>query len=434
MRIQPLADRLRPADFGQFVGQPHLVGPQGALKRLLAADHLPSIILWGPPGVGKTTLARLVAGIADAEFMPFSAVTSGIADLRKAVAVAEQNARLRRKTVLFIDEIHRWNKAQQDALLPHVESGTVTLIGATTENPSFEVVGPLLSRAQVYRLEALTHKELEKILNRAVSELGKTQGKKKVAADAARFLVDMADGDARMLLNTLEAAWALAPATLDRPLLEQVLTKKSLAYDKNGEEHYNVISAFIKSMRGSDPDAAVYYLARMVESGEDPLFIARRMVIFASEDVGNADPQALPLALAAFEAVRVIGMPEARINLSQAVTYLAAAPKSNAAYRAIEEARQEVRRSGAQPVPLHLRNPVTKLMKEERYGKGYEYAHTQPGTAVSHHHLPEKLAGKRFYEPGEEGHEAKIREALERLGKRRPGTNVTRVTKSPDAS
>ncbi|MEX1113490.1 MAG: replication-associated recombination protein A [Patescibacteria group bacterium] len=419
MRTQPLADRLRPTDFASFVGQPHLVGAGGALTKFLAADHLPSIILWGPPGVGKTTLAKLIAGMADAEFMPFSAVTSGIADLRNAIAVAEQNVRLRRKTVLFIDEIHRWNKAQQDALLPHVESGTVTLIGATTENPSFEVVGPLLSRAHVYRLEALSPQELEKILNRAISELEKAAGKKKLAPDAKRFLLDIADGDARMLLNTVEAAWSLPGKAVDRPLLEQVLTKKALGYDKKGEEHYNVISAFIKSMRGSDPDAAVYYLARMLEAGEDPVFIARRMVIFASEDVGNADPEALPLAIAAFEATRMIGMPEARINLSQAATYLASAPKSNATYRAIESARAEVRDSGALPVPLHLRNPVTKLMKQEDYGKGYEYAHAKDDAAVSHSHLPEKLVGKRFYEPGTRGFEERIKKTLERFSQQR---------------
>ncbi|MDP9212123.1 MAG: replication-associated recombination protein A [bacterium] len=438
MRTQPLADRLRPTDFASFVGQPHLVGAGGALTKLLAADHLPSIILWGPPGVGKTTLAKLIAGMADAEFMPFSAVTSGIADLRKAITFAEQNTRLRRKTVLFIDEIHRWNKAQQDALLPHVESGTITLIGATTENPSFEVVGPLLSRAQVYRLEALSPEELEKILNRAISELEKGGGKKKLAPDATRFLLDIADGDARMLLNTLEATWALPEKTVSRELLEQVLTKKALHYDKKEEEHYNVISAFIKSMRGSDPDAAVYYLARMLEAGEDPIFIARRMVVFASEDVGNADPDALPLAIAAFEAARMIGMPEARINLSQAATYLASAPKSNAAYRAIENARAEVRNSGTLPVPLHLRNPVTKLMKQESYGKGYEYAHSQQDAAVSHSHLPEKLVGKRFYEPGTRGFEERIKKTLERFTSQRsqaaPRTPVSRETKRPPAS
>jgi putative ATPase len=426
-QTKPLADRLRPTTFAEFYGQSHLVGSRGALKTLLGKDFLPSLILWGPPGTGKTTLARLIASLTDAEFVPFSAVTSGIADLRKVITVAEQNARLRRKTVLFIDEIHRWNKAQQDALLPHVESGIVTLIGATTENPSFEVVGPLLSRAHVYRLHALDPKELEKILNRAISELGKSAGKRTLGSKEKRLLVSLADGDARMLLNTIEAAWNAADKEITTELIERVLTKKALSYNKKGEEHYNVISAFIKSMRGSDPDAAVYYLARMLEAGEDPVFIARRMVVFASEDVGNADPQALQVAVAAFDAVRYIGLPEARINLGQATTYLAAAPKSNASYRAIESALREVKDSGAQPVPMHLRNPVTKLMKQEGYGRGYEYAHGRENAQVSHAHLPDKLVGKRFYEPGTNGREAEIRKNLQEMTAKQQ--RVTRETK-----
>lgn len=423
----PLADRLRPSSFDEFVGQEQLVGRGKPFRKLLEKGFTPSIIFWGPPGTGKTTLAHLMAKELKAEFVSVSAVTNGLANLRKIIALAEQNRRMMLKTVLFIDEIHRWNKAQQDALLPHVESGTVTLIGATTENPSFEVVGPLLSRAQVFRLEELEPEDLQNILNRAKKETSL-----KFAKDAERFLIDSARGDARTLLNSIEMAEASKPKSeITVTFLEQLLTEKSLRYNKSGEEHYNVISGFIKSMRGSDPDAAVYYMARMIEAGEDPKFIARRMVVFASEDIGNADPQALQVAITAFHALEFVGLPEARINLSQAATYLSTAPKSNASYRAIESALSEVRNSGALPVPMHLRNAPTKLMKQEGYGKGYQYAHSDSQAIVTHGHLPEKLAGRRFYEPGNRGHEAKIREGLENISSERTKRqNVTRVTKS----
>lgn len=415
----PLADRLRPRELSEFVGQGHIVGSGKPLRRLLADGKLSSLVFWGPPGSGKTTLAHLIAAQLEAQFVPFSAVTSGLPDLRKIIERAKENEHQNMRTIVFIDEIHRWNKAQQDALLPHVEDGTIILIGATTENPSFEVNSALLSRAQVYRLHELHEDDLGKILEAALSDKERGFGSEKVSLEpkARQFLLRGSDGDARTLLNTLEmAVGAKKPkekVTIE--LLEQVLARKALRYDKKGEEHYNVISAFIKSMRGSDPDAAVYYLARMLEAGEDPRFIARRMVVFASEDIGNADPHALLVAVAAFDAVSYIGLPEARINLAQAATYLASAPKSNASYRAIESALGEVRRSGTQPVPLHLRNAPTQLMKDEGYKKGYQYAHKYEDAIVTHHHLPDSLQNALFYEPGERGHEAKIKEKLEKI-------------------
>lgn len=419
----PLADRLRPPTLDDFVGQNHITAAGKPLRQLLDRGELPSLVLWGPPGTGKTTLARLIASRAKADFVPFSAVSSGLPELRQVIKRAEQNQRLATKTVVFIDEIHRWNKAQQDALLPHVETGTITLIGATTENPSFEVIGALLSRAHVWRLHELEENDLRKVLKRALTdrEHGLGAQKLKIEPGAEQFLVTSASGDARTLLNTLElvAKTVSTKGKITVGVLEDTLARKAILYDKKGEEHYNVISAFIKSMRGSDTDAAVYYLARMLEAGEDPKFIARRMVIFASEDVGNADPHAFLVAVAAFEAVLYVGLPEARINLSQAATYLASAPKSNAAYAAINGAQSEAKHSGALPVPLHLRNAPTKLMKDEGYKKGYQYAHGQADAVVTHHHLPEKLVGKRFYEPGGRGHEAKIREKLEQLRKLR---------------
>ena len=411
---QPLAARMRPQSLEDVVGQDHILGPGKLLRRAIEADRLGSVILYGPPGCGKTTLAEVIARATRRRFERTSGVLANVAILRTHL----ESAKNRRKTsgaetILFIDEIHRWNKSQQDALLPHVEAGTVLLIGATTENPSFEVVSALLSRASVYRLHELGEQELKSILGSAMTDTERGLGgyKLKLDSEAENLLLAISAGDARTLLNTLELAALSKPrgGKITRTLLEDVVGRKSARYDKSGEDHYNVISAFIKSMRGSDADAAIYYLARMIDAGEDPRFIARRMVVFASEDIGNADPHALLVAVAAFDAVSYIGLPECRINLAQAVTYLASAPKSNASYRAIDSALAEVRTSGALPVPLHLRNASTKLMKNEGYGRGYEYAHTAKGGVVSHGHLPEKLLGRRFYEPTEAGLEAKIK-------------------------
>jgi putative ATPase len=419
----PLADRLRPRRLEDFVGQDHIIGLGKPLRRLIEQGKLASVIFWGPPGTGKTTLAHLIASRLEADFVPFSAVTSGVADLRNVIERAEQNQRLGQNTILFIDEIHRWNKGQQDALLPHVEQGRLILIGATTENPSFEVVGALLSRTQVYRLHELSEAQLAQILKRALTdkESGVGDQKLKLEPGAKEFLLGVSAGDARGLLNTLELAAQTAPVNkvITRTHLEEILVQKAARYDKKGEDHYNVISAFIKSMRGSDPDATVYYLARMIDAGENPVFIARRMVVFASEDIGNADPQALVLAVAAYHAVHFIGMPEARINLSQAAIYLATALKSNASYRAVESALSEVRQSGAQPVPLHLRNAPTKLMRDEGYKKGYQYAHSDEHAVVTHHHLPDSLKDHVFYDPGDRGLEVEIKQHQAELGKLR---------------
>ncbi len=425
----PLAERLRPKKLSQFIGQKHLLGQGKPIRQLLRSGKINSIIFWGPPGTGKTTLAHLLADQLDARFVPFSAVTSGLPELRSVITQAEQSARLHEQTVVFIDEIHRWNKAQQDALLPHVERGTITLIGATTENPSFEVNGALLSRAHVYQLQPLSQLELGAILKQALVHRDAGLSEVVIEPEAKRFLIEAADGDARTLLNMLELAKTTSTKRISVNVLQDVLARKALRYDKKGEDHYNTISAFIKSMRGSDADAAVYYLARMLEAGEDPLFVARRMVVFASEDIGNADPHALLVAVAAFDAARYIGMPECRINLAQAATYLAAAPKSNASYRAIEDAWREVRASGSLPVPLHLRNAPTKLMKQEGYGRGYQYAHGQADQFVSHHHLPDQLAETVYYDPSERGHEAKIKEKLDLLRRKRASQAAKRRPK-----
>jgi len=411
----PLAERMRPRALDQVVGQQHLLGEGKILRRLIETDQLTSVIFWGPPGTGKTTLAQVIAATTSCRFADFSAVLQGVKEVREIVAKAQEERSYHgRRTVLFVDEIHRFNKAQQDAFLPWVERGDVILIGATTENPSFEVISALLSRSRVFVLEPLAPADLRILLERALS-VPEGLGERQLSADADAldFLADMAHGDARIALNTLELAANLTEDGIIRlATVEAALQKAPLLYDQGGEEHYNVISAFIKSLRGSDPDAAIYWLARMIEAGEDPMFIARRMIIFAAEDVGNADPRALQVAVAAQQALHVIGLPEGRIPLAQAVTYLATAPKSNASYVAIDAALSEVRQSGALPVPLHIRNAPTKLMKELGYHKGYQYAHDRPGAVVTQTHLPDQLAGREFYRPKESGYEKTIRERL----------------------
>jgi putative ATPase len=406
---------MRPRSLAEVVGQQHILAEGKLLRKLIETDQLGSLIFWGPPGTGKTSLGQVIANTTSSRFVFFSAVLGSIKEVREILSEAKNQRNYHnRRTLLFVDEIHRFNKAQQDAFLPAVEKGEITLIGATTENPSFEVNSALLSRSRVFVLNPLDAEALKTLLQRALSEdRGLGAKKLQIDADALDFLAEKADGDARVGLGALEVAAATVSNTrIDLALAQESLQKKALLYDKGADEHYNVISAFIKSMRGSDPDAALYWLARMIEAGEDPLFIARRMVIFASEDVGNADPRALQLALSVQQAVHFIGLPEARISLAQGVTYLSSAPKSNASYIGIKQALTEVRTSGALPVPLHVRNAPTQLMKELDYGKGYQYAHDHKGGIARQDHLPDQLVGSRYYHPTDRGYEKMIGERL----------------------
>jgi putative ATPase len=419
---------MRPRSFDEFVGQGHLIGEGRALRRAIEADQIPSMVLWGPPGSGKTTLARLIARLTSSHFEPVSAVSSGVADLRRIVSEAALRRSAGERTILFIDEIHRFNKAQQDVILPFVEDGTVTLIGATTENPSFEVISPLLSRSRVYTLKPLNDEQVEEIVRRALADPNRGLGNMNLfnpPEDVIAAIVHHANGDARLALNALELTVKSAAATKGVPILsvelvEDVLQHKALIYDRAGDAHYDTISAFIKSMRGSDPDAALYWLARMVESGEDPLFIVRRMVILAAEDIGLADPNALVVATACQQAVHFIGMPEGFLPMAETAIYLSTAPKSNTALTAYTAALKDVQETRNDPVPLQLRNAVTGLMRVEGYGRDYQYAHDHPEHfAERMEYLPANLRDRRYYEPTTQGFEAKIEEHLSRLRNRK---------------
>ena len=419
--IQPLAARLRPQTLEEFCGQKHLLGEGKILRRLIESDKIGSMIFWGPPGVGKTTLARIISNRTQANFIDFSAVTSGIKEIKQVMEQAEQNRLFGEKTILFVDEIHRFNKAQQDAFLPYVEKGSIILIGATTENPSFEVNEALLSRCKVFVLQALKTEELVELLSNAVTdERGFGKQKIEISNDLLEMIAIFANGDARSALSTLEMAVLNGEMIGDKTIvtketIEQCTSKKSLLYDKTGEEHYNLISALHKSMRNSDPDAAVYWLARMLESGEDPLYIARRVTRFASEDIGLADPRAIEIAVAAYHACHFIGMPECSVHLTQAVVYMSMAPKSNALYVAYEKAKKDALTMLADPVPLVIRNAPTRLMEELEYGKGYQYAHDTKDKLTSMQCMPDSLLGKEYYFPTDEGLEKKFKARLEEI-------------------
>jgi putative ATPase len=437
----PLAERLRPKTLEEFTGQKHLLGKNKLLNLLVSQKHIPSLLLWGPPGSGKTTLARILAQLTDAHFVFFSAVLAGVKEVRQIV----DQARLRQEnekqaTILFVDEIHRFNKGQQDAFLPHVESGLLTLIGATTENPSFQVIAPLLSRCRVLVLNPHTHEDLREIAQRALAHLDNELGhQSKIDEEALQHLIRVADGDARNLLNSLEILYAIMDSTEEHDhhitltVVEEAIQRKSLRYDADGEEHYNIISALHKSLRDSDPDGAIYWLGRMLQAGEDPLYIARRLIRFASEDVGNADPQALQLTMAARDSYHILGTPEGELALAQAVVYLATAPKSNATYVAYNKVIGDIKRTGSLPVPLHIRNAPTRLMKDLGYGNGYKYAHDQERALVDQEHLPEELSGVVYYTPTTRGYEAVIKDRLTKwrqiLKERNSGSKKKKETK-----
>ncbi|SDC52495.1 putative ATPase [Succiniclasticum ruminis] len=429
---QPLAARLRPETIEEYVGQEHLLGRGRVLRRMIEQDRISSMIFWGPPGVGKTTLAQIIARMTQSAFINFSAVTSGIKEIRVVMEKAEKNRQIGQRTIVFVDEIHRFNKAQQDAFLPFVEKGSIILIGATTENPSFEVNGALLSRCRVFVLQPLSADDLTEMLHHALQSPRGFGGQKiEIAEDLLRLIANFANGDARSALSTLEMVVLNGDLKDDtvvvtKEILEQCISKKSLLYDKNGEEHYNLISALHKSMRNSDPDAAVYWLARMLEAGEDPLYVARRVTRFASEDVGMADPRALEIAVAAYQACHFIGMPECTVHLTEAVVYMSLAPKSNAMEVAYNSARVDALNMIAEPVPLVIRNAPTKLMKNLNYGKGYQYAHDTEDKLTNMQCLPDSLLGRTYYQPTEEGFEARYKERLQQIKewKRKHGAKI----------